>query len=160
MKSVFTILMFIFIFMMPLTIVAQENFSFADLTDLQWLTGTWQRETSSGLSYESWQKVSDRTFEGYSYTRMEGEKKYQEFLRIEVYGNEIYYIARVSHNKYPIPFKLIESGNRFVFENSDHDFPQRIIYSSSGEHAMQARIEGVMNGKKQSVDFHFTKMNP
>jgi hypothetical protein len=49
-------------------------------------------------------------------------------------------------------------GDEVVFENPAHDFPQRIRYRASGA-ALQARIEGTMNGKTRGIDFPYTRTN-
>ena len=39
--------------------------------------------------------------------------------------------------------------------NPDHDFPQRIIYRLDGD-ILNARIEGLINGKPQSMEWKWT----
>lgn len=41
-----------------------------------------------------------------------------------------------------------------VFENLAHDFPQRVGYRREGE-VLHARIEGVVGGKLQAVDWTY-----
>ncbi len=43
----------------------------------------------------------------------------------------------------------LEDG-KVVFENPEHDFPQRIIYERGDEGSLGARIEGIQNGKASS----------
>jgi hypothetical protein len=51
------------------------------------------------------------------------------------------------------PFRLTGlSATEAVFENPQHDYPQRIIYRKSGNR-LDARIEGVDKGKARSEDF-------
>jgi len=45
-----------------------------------------------------------------------------------------------------------------VFENLRHDFPQRIIYRRVSEDSLIARIEGMINGAKRSIDFPYRKI--
>jgi len=40
-----------------------------------------------------------------------------------------------------------------IFENPDHDFPQRIIYRLLSDEDLLGRIEGTINGKARAVDF-------
>ena len=131
---------------------------FSDLKAFHWLVGNWQSADGKSASYETWTRVSDRTFEGESYFIKDGEKTVSEYLRIELFGSEIFYTSRVSHNKYPVSFKLIKVGGKtFTFENSDHDFPQRIIYRLKEDGSLHARIEGQQTGKERGVDFLFMK---
>jgi hypothetical protein len=128
------------------------------LDSLVWLVGTWQRQASHGTLYEKWTKVSDRTYEGDGFLVQNGDTTVTEYLRLEQFGEEVYYTARVPHNTYPVPFKLVlVEGKRCVFENPDHDFPQRIVYTRLPDERLQARIEGLQNGKQRATDFIFTK---
>jgi len=138
---------------------SQKNDTSADLAQFNWLLGTWKNETSRGTSYEVWTRVSDRTFEGDSYTIKGGEKQHNEFLRIARFGSEIFYVSKVAHNKYPVGFKLIKvEDHTRVFENAEHDFPQRIIYKRKEDGSLHARIEGEKNGQERGVDFFFVKV--
>jgi hypothetical protein len=131
---------------------------FSDLNSLNWLAGEWKSTGAKTTSFEVWKRVSDRTFEGESYYIKDGEKTVAEYLRIELFGSEIFYTSRVSHNKYPVPFKLVKAENKtFTFENVDHDFPQRIIYKLKEDGSLHARIEGQQNGKERGVDFFFVQ---
>jgi hypothetical protein len=40
-----------------------------------------------------------------------------------------------------------------VFENPQHDFPQRIIYKRDGADGLKARIEGESKGKPKAFDY-------
>jgi hypothetical protein len=44
-----------------------------------------------------------------------------------------------------------------VFENLNHDFPQRIIYWREGESTLHARIEGSIKGKERKEEWHWRK---
>ena len=58
----------------------------------------------------------------------------------------------------PVQFVLVSSeDNQFVFENKDHDFPQRVVYQKVNDKECHAWIEGTENGKQQKIDFHYTK---
>ena len=56
-------------------------------------------------------------------------------------------------------FKAIDIGiDKVVFENPDHDFPQRVIYELAGKNRLIGRIEGVMDGEHRSIDFPMTRI--
>jgi hypothetical protein len=138
-------------------IYAQQP-AFSDLKTFDWLAGSWKSAGGKTTSFEVWTKVSERTLEGDSYFFKNGEKVVTEYLRIELFGDEIFYTSRVAHNKYPVPFKLIKAdAQTFTFENAEHDFPQRIIYKLNEDGSLHARIEGQQNGKERGIDFSFVK---
>jgi hypothetical protein len=43
-----------------------------------------------------------------------------------------------------------------IFENPQHDFPQRVIYRRDGE-SLFARIEGQMGGTQRAVEWRYKK---
>jgi hypothetical protein len=81
-----------------------------------------------------------------------------ESLRLERLGDDVFYTARPRQNLFPTAFRLIESdARRFVFENPEHDFPQRIVYERIGATKLHVRIEGDDSGESHGVDFHFVR---
>ena len=57
--------------------------------------------------------------------------------------------------------ETVPSGERrAVFENKQHDFPQRILYWLDAEGAMHARIEGPQGGKTISLEWVWKKARP
>ncbi|HEX9654276.1 MAG TPA: DUF6265 family protein [bacterium] len=135
-----------------------QQLAFSNLQAFEWLVGEWKSTGGKTTSCETWSRASDRTFEGEGYFLKNGEKVVTEYLRIELFGNEVYYVSRVSHNKYPVPFKLVKvDGQNVIFENTEHDFPQRIIYQRKEDGSLHARIEGQQDGKERGVDFFFVK---
>jgi len=88
-----------------------------------------------------------------------GEKRMvsYEFLRIQATPEGIVYFASPS-GAAVTPFKLAELGeNRVVFENRQHDFPQRILYWTDSAGALHARIEGPQDGKTVSEEWVWTR---
>ena len=49
------------------------------------------------------------------------------------------------------------SDSSVVFENAQHDFPQRVGYRRNGADALDAWIEGQANGKSRRVDFSYQR---
>jgi hypothetical protein len=47
--------------------------------------------------------------------------------------------------------------NKFIFENKEHDFPQRIIYHFTSEKILNASIEGEAGGTLKRKEFLFNK---
>ena len=70
-----------------------------------------------------------------------GEKVSFEFFRIAKTPEGLVYLAQPG-GRPPTPFKLTEAtATRAVFENPQHDFPQRIIYALR-DGRLCARVEG------------------
>lgn len=130
----------------------------SSLDPLNWLEGDWVRQTRSGEATESWRRVSDDTLEGIASIAFGGSTTVTEYLRLERFGEDVFFVAKPGQNPMPTPFKLTEcSEERAVFENPDHDFPQRIIYMRDGDDGLHVRIEGAMDGEARAVDFRFAR---
>ncbi len=53
---------------------------------------------------------------------------------------------------------MLEGGNEeLVFENKEHDFPQRIVYTRHGHDSLTVRIEGIMDGQERATTFSFKR---
>lgn len=127
------------------------------IEDLNRISGKWKLEGSNFILYEEWQKVSDTAYIGISYFVKDGEKNISEKLYLLKLENHIVYIAQPG-NSNPTLFTLISSeDNKFVFENNEHDFPQRIIYHFISGNSLNASIEGEVNGTLKKRKFSFRK---
>ncbi|WP_293714521.1 DUF6265 family protein [Stenotrophomonas sp. UBA7606] len=106
----------------------------AELASLDWLLGNWQRTgMAAGTSgAEHWRRQAD-VLEGEGRSYRQGELRFQERLRIIDDGGQLYYVADVAGNPAPVRFALVAQGAQsVVFENLQHDFPQRIAYQRNG----------------------------
>jgi hypothetical protein len=102
---------------------------------------------------EHWTKVAGNTVPGMSRTVNDARIRVATDSRRQ--GRHLLHLQTSGQPK--ASFKLISwKENEAVFENPSHDFPQRIIYRRNGD-ALQARIEGKMNGQERGVDFPFTR---
>ncbi|HRH43666.1 MAG TPA: DUF6265 family protein [Pyrinomonadaceae bacterium] len=124
------------------------------LNELNWLAGCWESNKNGIVSMERWSKPSGNMMLSTSQT-VKGSKTISfEFLRIIENETGIYYISKPSENKEETAFKLIKfNNNEVVFENPEHDFPQRIIYKLEKGTSLFARIEGKKNGKEMGINF-------
>lgn len=96
---------------------------------------------------------SGTTMLGMSHTVADGKTRDFEFMRIVQEENgELFFVAMPS-GQTETRFKTIRSGPReAVFENPEHDFPQRVIYRRDGDFLV-GRIEGTSKGKDRAVEF-------
>ena len=79
-----------------------------------------------------------------------------EFLRIESRPDGLVYLASPG-GKPATPFRAIEvTGDRVVFENKEHDFPQRVLYWRAPG-ALHARVEGTIGGKAQAMEWRWSE---
>jgi len=126
------------------------------LNQLGWLLGSWANLSDEGNFYETWARASDSVFNAFSYMTISGDTVFSESVTLAIKGADIFYIVSVDgqNEELPVSFRLIANDNgEFVFENKDHDFPQRIIYKNPAPDSLHAMIEGMINGKFSRQDF-------
>jgi hypothetical protein len=79
-----------------------------------------------------------------------------ETIQLISRAGQLQYIPSVNgqnHNK-PVVFTATDiSMDRLVFENQEHDFPQRISYMRLGDDSILAVISGIRNGKERKQEF-------
>jgi hypothetical protein len=125
---------------------------------LAWLEGRWEGESDGVSMEEQWTSLRGGALLGLHRDVKAGRMVSFEFLRIEATPEGTFYFAS-PRSKPPVPFKLVEaSERRAVFENRQHDFPQRILYWLDASGAMHARIEGPQGGKTVSEEWVWRKV--
>lgn len=130
----------------------------ARVEQFAWLAGCWGFDTPDGRYEEHWMSPTGNSMLGMSRRVGDGYTKEYEYLRIVTSGGGGFdYIARPKDGE-ETRF-LIDSlvGTRAVFENLQHDFPQRIIYEFIPPDQLKARIEGKQNGKPMGMNFPMKK---
>jgi hypothetical protein len=141
-------------FLLILPVIEQGQTQRYDLDSLAWLGGCWNGGGDTRVYQEHWMKPSGKTMLGMSRNVANGRTVEYEFLRLHEEANgEIFYTAHPSGQN-ETSFKLVKlKEGEAVFENPEHDFPQRIIYKLEDNGSLNARIEGKSKGKERGVDF-------
>lgn len=94
-------------------------------TNLHSFVGCWQSE--DGLGIESWTQDPSGWLFGYALNRdADGAVKFFEQMRFD--GE---YLTVIGPNDDATQFKQVKSGPDYIFENAEHDYPQRISYFPS-----------------------------
>lgn len=123
------------------------------LESLDWLAGHWSIEKGGTTMEEYWTPPAGGVMLGLHRDVFPNGRSFFEYLRIEKGPDGLVYRASPA-GRPPTSFRLVElEGRRVVFENPDHDFPQRIIYEGRDDRTLHARIEGVQNGKDAATDW-------
>jgi Domain of unknown function (DUF6265) len=151
MKPLLTVLLFSALLFTAFTLANDKPIEKA-----QWILGRWEYIDKDGLLTEEWTKQNDSVFVGYSSYVMHGETLFEEQLRMEQHGNDLFYIPTVKDQNggKAVEFKLTAiTANSFVFENPAHDFPQTISYTHPTPDSLVAEIAGTENGKFKRQQF-------
>jgi hypothetical protein len=124
---------------------------------LAWMAGSWGSAPGAAETEEHWTAPKAGSLLGMNRTTKGGRTEMFEFLRIEARPDGIYYLASPG-GRPPTPFKLKESEKeKVVFENPEHDFPQRILYWKNGQ-SLCARIEGMQKGKPAGQEWCWKRL--
>lgn len=125
----------------------------SSIQDLAWLSGCWASVGGEAGSGETWTAPAGGTLLGVGRTVKDGKTVAHEFMQIRETGpGQIAFIALPSGQS-ETSFPLVRlSGQEAVFENPQHDFPQRVIYRRDGSF-LTGRIEGREGGGTKGIDF-------
>jgi hypothetical protein len=125
---------------------------------LEWISGCWVLDDGKERTEETWMKPAGQSMLGMSRTVAGGKTVFTEHIQIREANGQIAYIVALGMGAKPTVFKLLKSSdNEVVFENPEHDFPQRIIYRRESADALFARIEGAEKGVNKAMDFRYKR---
>lgn len=125
----------------------------AKLEQLGWLAGAWTGTMGNSSIEERWSPIAGGAMLAISRTVSGSRMVAFEYLRIVERDGGLVYVAQ-PNGRPPTEFvlTLVEEG-RAVFENAQHDFPQRIEYARKGESGLRATISDLAGGRAQSFEF-------
>ncbi len=133
-----------------------------DLSEFSWLTGQWMDSSSSGKMVEMWNQINDSILVGSSIYLAGIDTIFYEEISLKKIKNIIYYIPSIQSEDgaLPILFKYAGFKNgEWIFENKDHDFPQRIVYTHPDQDSLIAYVDGNKNGEYRKEYFRMKKNN-
>ena len=127
------------------------------LSRLSWMTGSWPASKDEATVEEVWLRPKANLMVGMNRTVTAQAEGFFEFMRIRWDAGGVTFTAWPQGGK-PTEFRLKELGEQqVVFENPEHDYPQRVIYRLREGGQLTARIEGQVDGKLQSEEWHWTR---
>ena len=130
------------------------------LEDLKWLSGCWKDgKDARKESFEQWTKPVGNAMLGIGATLSKDNKiSSYEYMRIEAKDNgDLVFTAKPS-DKNETSFTLTSSEEKsLVFENPQHDFPQRVIYRRKADGSLEVRVDGMVGEQKRAALFDMVK---
>lgn len=135
---------------LPVTATSAES---TGLERLAWLAGCWAVEGGEAGSVEHWLSPAGGTMLGMVRTVKGGQTVGFEFLQIRTnsHGKFIYIANPSGQAEATFEASTVEEGS-VLFENPEHDFPQRIQYHLASEGRLTARVEGIRSGVLRGFD--------
>ena len=130
------------------------------IDQLAWLAGCWQGHFGEPGTIEQWLAPAGGTMLGVSRTVKQGKTVEFEFMQVrQLPDGALAFIAQPS-GRPPTVFQAIALRKKdAVFENTEHDFPQRVSYSRPEESRLLASIEGIRNGAARRIEFSFSRVS-
>jgi hypothetical protein len=143
---------------LPYILFANTSFgqSRHPIAQAKWLIGNWKNQSGTTLDIETWKKLNDSTYQGRSYSLAGTDTVSSEHIEIEQRGGKLHYIPTVKNQNggKAITFILTSSTNKqLIFENPEHDFPQKITYTQITKDSLVAEISGMRKGKFKAIQF-------
>jgi len=118
------------------------------------MTGCWALVGQDEGSIEQWSRPAGATMLGFSRIVSGGKTVAFEYLRIVDEGNDVIALIASPSGQETARFEMKEvTMRKVVFENPEHDFPQRIIYQLDDDGNLAGRIEGLVNEAAHAADF-------
>ena len=152
------------LFIILLLLFSSSTFGQSDpcVQKFSWLTGKWSMKENSSTIVEQW-SFFNGSLKCMSYEVKGIDTTLIENASISCIGGKsvfTYYPEKdaKSGRRDPVHFVLVsEKDNTYIFENKEHDFPQRVVYQRVNEKECHAWIEGMQNGKLEKIDFIYKK---
>lgn len=164
MKNLMVLAIFVLMTLMSCNSKSPENTDVKKetrLTKMEWLEGTWEFEVDNGLFGEKWKRVNDSLFSGVGYMLIGEDTSSTETLSLELRGEKLFYVAIVSdqNDGKPVSFEMVsDEDDTFIFENKEHDYPQKITYHHTAPDELTILVEGIQDGEPSKMELWMMRM--
>ncbi len=122
-----------------------------------WLQGCWESVTAQRTVEEQWMAPRGGSMIGMGRTVRASVLVEFELAVIRPQGDQLAYEAHPSGQPSAVFLSRTLADSMVVFENLEHDFPQRIGYQRTGPDAVLAWIEGTEKGQTRRVEFPYRR---
>ena len=122
------------------------------------LVGKWQAPAWDGYLNESWKVGSDGHLHQEAIYEENGEVLYRSHSKIEKVGEDLILFSVIKDNP-PKIFKATDvSNSKIIFENSDYQNPDKVVYLFESGKPFQRVISGTEKGEATSYTFDFRRI--
>lgn len=134
------------LFILSTLLACTSNKTDLQLRDMEWLEGTWQAVSGTYTLAETWTKSSSNTISGSVEEKSANAGAYHENLSIRQLPDGITLVSNTGGQN--VVFHLVSNNkDSLVFENPEHDFPNKLTYIHKETKMMLVLVEGKLNGK-------------
>ena len=135
---------------------AAKQKDLSQIAKTHWLLGSWRGTGGEASFSEHWEVRDDSTLYGRGYVVVGKDTVSAETISLVQRGGRLFYEPAVSgqNGGRAVSFESTEiSDSSLVFENPEHDFPQKISYRRMGADSLLASISGQLHGKENQQFF-------
>lgn len=123
-----------------------------------WLAGCWERGSGDRTTEEQWMAPRGDAMVGMNRSVRDGRMVAYELVIIRTDMTGLVYEAHPSGQAAAQFPAILVSDTALVFEDPEHDFPQRIGYGRVGTDSLAAWIEGDRGGETRRIAFPFRRV--
>lgn len=127
------------------------------------LIGEWHDAQGDGRTVfnEQWDRTDDAFYAGLGFVMSGKDTVFIEHLNIsERDDGKVFYSARIPSQNAgaPVDFLMTSAvGDSMVFENKEHDFPQRIVYAWQPDGTWKVNVAGPGKEGWRTDRYHFRR---
>lgn len=148
-----------FLLVLAAFFICNASASEPEIAKLSWLSGCWASTRAERGSGEHWTILAGETMLGTSRTVKNGKTLEFEFMELRYLSDgKLAFIAHPSDQRTTVFPVLRITDSDVVFENPQHDFPQRVAYARDGDLKLSARVEGCRNGELRVIEFPMSRV--
>ena len=140
---------------------AAERPAESPLESAAWLAGCWRVESPDGMhaAEEHWMAPRGGLMVGMSRNIRGGEARGYELLTLRVQdGTLVYHAVPSGQAPTDFPARLVGDG-RLEFVNAEHDFPQKIVYTRTGDDLFEAAVFGEADGSEPAFAIPYRRIS-
>jgi hypothetical protein len=125
---------------------------------LAWLAGCWSLTNGERSVDEQWMAPRAGSMQGMSRTIRAERLVAHEAVILRERGEQLDYEVSPSGQARTVFTSISIDDNSVVFENLQHDFPQRVAYRRHGDDQLLAWIEGPRNGAMRRIEYPYQRV--
>jgi hypothetical protein len=130
----------------------------AGIERVAWLQGCWEMTSGQTIIEEHWMAPRGGTMIGAGRTVRDNALVEYEQVILREQNGQLAYEAHPSGQSPAVFLSKDITGSMVIFENSMHDFPQRVGYRRDGRDALLAWVEGTVNGQSRRIEFPYRRI--
>jgi hypothetical protein len=128
------------------------------ISRVAWLQGCWEASSPQRTIAEHWMAPHGGSMLGMSRTVRGGRLAAHELIVLREQDDRLAYEAHPSSQAATVFLSTGVSDTAALFENPEHDFPQRVGYRRIGGDSLLAWIDGTAGGETRRVEFRYRRI--